>query len=1085
MQALSSARPAASTMCRALALRSSPSHRANTVRVLASRGIPRRPLLAGGVAGVAMAHLGGNRTARAVEASPAAEPTPGMAPAVTAVAELVPGQKLAGGAFEVLSVEIVPEYSVACVELLHAKTGARWMHCGADDPNNVFNVAFRTTPVDSTGVAHILEHTALCGSEKYPIRDPFFNMLRRSLSTFMNAMTASDYTCYPFSTMNQTDYYNLLGVYLDAAFFPKLTREDFLQEGHRFEFSKMDDPASELTIKGVVFNEMKGAMGSQAARFNRALGATLFPTSTYHHNSGGDPVNIPDLTHDDLRRFHATHYHPSNARFFTYGDLPLEPTLEKSQALALGRFDAIDVSSLEVADERRMTEPLKVEVPVPAEAVVQDENKQGVVSVAYLMVNQIKDPGADLDNFALTVASDLLLSGPQAYFHETLLESGLGSGFAPGTGYSSSRRETSFAVGLKGVADADVAAVEKAIGDTLRKIADEGFPRDRVEAVMHQVELGAARVSTNFGLSVAFGAMGTWVHGGDGLRPLRTPQMAAKLQAAIDADDAFWQKLIRRRFLDNPHKVTVVGKADAEYDAKLEAREKEHVTEIAAALDDARKEEIVREAVALRASQDSDQDASVLPTLVVSEAVPREVKRWGSTQTTTASGVPLQLDEQPTNGVTYVTALMDVTDLPDRLVPYLDLFADFLTELGVARRDYKNFAQAEKLKTGGIGAGLDTVVPLDGNGPTRVMVSLSAHALDRNVPEMFELMSEVATGARWRGSEDRLSLLLSRRAASAGGSVAQNGMQYAKGFANASINADAALDHRIGGLPHVALLQRLAREKDSAVAEVEDALSEIAAFALVRSRVARCRVACQPGAPADAAVDALDAFLASMPEGTDATAGKPEPVVGDFLSEFSPAPSKAFVAVPSQTNYCAASFATVPYAHEDAAPLFLLGQAMSTEFLHRELREKGGAYGGGAGASPIEGVFAMSSYRDPGTTATVATFAAAAEWAATKGTITPAILEEAHLRAFKSIDAPLAPSSRGSSLFTAGLTDDARQTFRDGLLECTAERMRACAEKYLVGKTPALAIVGGPAAAETLRGEGWECLDAEGAPYEA
>ena len=275
--------------------------------------------------------------------------------------------------------------------------------------------------------------------------------------------------------MNQTDYYNLLGVYLDAAFFPKLTREDFLQEGHRFEFSKMDDPASELTIKGVVFNEMKGAMGSQAARFNRALGATLFPTSTYHHNSGGDPVNIPDLTHDDLRRFHATHYHPSNARFFTYGDLPLEPTLEKSP-LALGRFDAIDVSSLEVADERRMTEPLKVEVPVPAEAVVQDENKQGVVSVAYLMVNQIKDPGADLDNFALTVASDLLLSGPQAYFHETLLESGLGSGFAPGTGYSSSRRETSFAVGLKGVADADVAAVEKAIGDTLRKIADEVSP---------------------------------------------------------------------------------------------------------------------------------------------------------------------------------------------------------------------------------------------------------------------------------------------------------------------------------------------------------------------------------------------------------------------------------------------------------------------------------------------------------------------------------------------------------------------------------------------------------------------------------
>jgi len=1072
--ALSSGRPAAASMFRSLASRTSPSPR------LAARTVPRRH----GVAGVAFAHLGGAHSASANAVEAAAPPAAGaglaMVPAVAAIAALVPGQKLANGAFEVLSVEVVSEYSVACAELLHTKTGARWLHCGADDPNNVFNVAFRTTPVDSRGVAHILEHTALCGSEKYPIRDPFFNMLRRSLSTFMNAMTAADFTCYPFSTMNPTDYFNLLGVYLDAAFFPKLTREDFLQEGHRLEFKDMNDPTSELMLKGVVFNEMKGAMGSQSARFNRALGATLFPTSTYHHNSGGDPVDIPALTHEDLKAFHATHYHPSNARFFTYGDLPLEATLEKAETLALGRFDPIDVSKLEVADELRMTEPVKVEVAVPAEAVVADPAKQSVVSVAYLMVNQIKDPLAELDNFALTVASDLLLSGPQAYFHETLLESGLGSGFAPGTGYSSSRRETSFAVGLKGVAEADVEEVEKRIAETLGRIAEEGFPRERVDAVMHQVELGAARVSTNFGLGVAFGAMGTWVHGGDGLRSLRTPQMAAKLQAAIDADDRFWQKLVARRFVENPHRVTVVGKADAEYDAKLEAEEKLRVARLGAGLDEARKEEIVREAVALRASQDSVQDASVLPTLVVSEAVPREVKRWGSQQLTTKSGVPLQLDEEPTNGITYVSAMMDVTDLPDRLVPYLDLFAEFLTEVGTARYDYKAFAQREKLKTGGIGVGISTVLPLDGVGPTRVMVSLSGQALDRNVGEMFELMSDVAAGAKWSGSEKRLGLLLSRRAAAKGASVAPSGLQYAKGYADASIIADSALEHRIKGLPHVALMQRLAKDKDAAVAEVESALAEIAHFALRKERVARCRVACQPGAASQAAVDAMDAFLVGLPSGGDKA--EKEATVGDFLGGFSPEPSKAFISVPTQTNYCAASFATVPYTHEDSATLYLLAQAMSTEFLHRELREKGGAYGGGAGATPIKGVFTMSSYRDPGTTATIASFEKAAEWAATNGNLTAKILEEAHLRAFKSIDAPLAPSNRGSSLFTLGLTDDAWQLFRNELLDCTAEKMRSCAERYLVGKTAALAIVGGPAAVEGVRAKGWTCLDAEGAP---
>ena len=1056
------------------------------------RVMPRRPLLLGGVAGVTAARLGSGFTANAVEAAPAKdEPVTILSPAVAAVAALKPGQKLAGGAFEVITVEEVPEYSVACVELLHVKTGARWMHCGADDSNNVFNVAFRTTPTDDTGVAHILEHTALCGSEKYPIRDPFFNMLRRSLSTFMNAMTAADYTCYPFSTMNSTDYFNLLGVYLDAAFFPKLSYEDFLQEGHRFEFGTMEDSKSTLALKGVVFNEMKGAMGSQSARFSRALSSALFPTSTYHHNSGGDPVNIPDLTHDDLKKFHATHYHPSNARFYTYGDLPLEATLQKSQDLALARFDKIDVSKLEVADEIRLTSPIKLEVPVPTDAVVTDQNKQTTISRAYLMVNQIKDEHADLENFALVVASDLLLSGPQAYFHESLLESNLGSGFAPGTGYSSSRRETSFAVGLKGVAKEDVPEVERRIDETLKKIAKDGFPRDRVDAVMHQVELGAARVTTSFGIGVAFGAMGTWVHGGDGLRPLRTPQMAAKLQKALDEDPRFWQKLFDKRFVNNPHEVTVVGVPDPEYDAKLEAAEKAKLEAIAGTLTDAQKDAIVKEAIALRDSQDSEQDVSVLPALKVSEAVPREIKKWNSvvTEITAAAGdskritKPLQVDEQPTNGITYVNVLFDLTDLPDRLTPYVDFFADFITELGTAERDYKDLAQYEKLVSGGIGAGVDTKMSLDGTGKTEIFMSFSGHALDRNVTETLNLMREIATSAKWDGESDRVGLLISRRAASAGSSVASQGMQYAKAFAAGTIAAESELEYRTGGLPHVAMLQRLAKDKETGVKEVQNALVEIARFALTSDKVSKCRVACVGGEAAEVAEEGLKSFLLALPESdaTGANASKQDELtIGQSLLKFTPHPSKAFISVPQQTNYCAAAYKTVPYTHEDSAGLYLLGHALSSAYLHREVREKGGAYGGGASASPVEGVFAMSSYRDPNTIKTISTFADAAKWASVKGNLTKEILEEAHLKAFKAIDAPLAPSGRGSSLFTSGMDDTSRQLFRDRLLDCTVERMRQCAETYLVNQVPALAIVGAPANAETMRKEGWDILDAEG-----
>ncbi|MBL8252765.1 MAG: insulinase family protein, partial [Candidatus Competibacter sp.] len=225
-------------------------------------------------------------------------------------------------AFQHLRSHPVPALRLEFQEYRHMATGARHLHLAADDPHNAFMVAFLTVPQDSTGVAHILEHTTLCGSQRYPVRDPFFMMIRRSLNTFMNAFTSSDWTAYPFASQNKKDFNNLLDVYLDATFFPLLDERDFAQEGHRLEFVAPDDPNSELTFKGVVFNEMKGALSSSVQRLGLALQSRLFPTTTYHYNSGGDPEVIPDLTYAQLKAFHARHYHPSNAIFLTYGDIP-------------------------------------------------------------------------------------------------------------------------------------------------------------------------------------------------------------------------------------------------------------------------------------------------------------------------------------------------------------------------------------------------------------------------------------------------------------------------------------------------------------------------------------------------------------------------------------------------------------------------------------------------------------------------------------------------------------------------------------------------------------------------------------------
>ena len=251
-------------------------------------------------------------------------------------------------------------------ELEHSDTGARHIHISSIDKENTFSVAFRTVPKDSTGVAHILEHTVLCGSAKFPVRDPFFSMLKRSLSTFMNAFTASDWTMYPFATQNKKDYYNLMDVYLDAAFYPTIDELSFKQEGHRLELEGEpdDDDANQLVYKGVVYNEMKGAMSSPDQVMARSLLKSLYPSTTYSNNSGGDPAEIPNLTYDQLKAFHKRYYHPSNAFFYTYGNLPLNKHLSFIQSKVLSNFDRIDPDS-KVPAQPRWRQSQKADFPYP------------------------------------------------------------------------------------------------------------------------------------------------------------------------------------------------------------------------------------------------------------------------------------------------------------------------------------------------------------------------------------------------------------------------------------------------------------------------------------------------------------------------------------------------------------------------------------------------------------------------------------------------------------------------------------------------------------------------------------------------
>ncbi|RME33642.1 MAG: peptidase M16, partial [Deltaproteobacteria bacterium] len=347
----------------------------------------------------------------------------------------------------------LPELNLRQIQLVHERTGARYLHLAADDDNCLFAACFRTPPEDSTGVAHILEHTVLCGSERYPVRDPFFAMIKRSLNTFMNAMTASDWTSYPFASQNPRDFDNLLGIYLDAVFFPLLREEDFLQEGHRLEF----DEEGRLTIQGVVFNEMKGAMASPSSLLSRRLAKALYPTTTYRHNSGGEPEHIPELTWQQLRDFHARYYHPSNSWLFSYGNRPLEQILEQVDRLALSRFERLEVDSA-VPPEKRLEQPRQVEERFPLDPA-EPLAGRSMVQIGWLTC----DIEQGEERMLLHLLSLLLLGNPAAPLYRALLESGLGSNLAPGCGYHDDNRTTCFAAGLQGTDPDKAEAIEQLV----------------------------------------------------------------------------------------------------------------------------------------------------------------------------------------------------------------------------------------------------------------------------------------------------------------------------------------------------------------------------------------------------------------------------------------------------------------------------------------------------------------------------------------------------------------------------------------------------------------------------------------------
>lgn len=958
-------------------------------------------------------------------------------------------------AFQHLRSHRVPALRLEFQEYRHVATGARHLHLAADDPHNAFMVTFLTVPQDSTGVAHILEHTALCGSRRYPVRDPFFMMIRRSLNTFMNAFTSSDWTAYPFASQNKKDFNNLLDVYLDAAFFPLLDERDFAQEGHRLEFARPDDPNSELLFKGVVFNEMKGALSSPVQRLGQELQRRLFPTTTYHHNSGGDPEAIPTLTHERLKAFHARHYHPSNAIFLTYGDIPAAEHQERFETGALNRFQQLKLD-LAIPDERRYAAPIADLIHYPLDSAEALADQTHIV-LGWLL-GPITDPLATL---RARLLSDVLLDNSSSPLRHALETSELGAAPSPLCGFDTSTREATLVCGLEGSNPERAAAVEQLVLDVLRRVAAAGVPQDAVDAALHQLELSEREITGDgfpYGLRLLMEALTPAIHGGDPVAALDSDPLLEQLRTESRAAD-FIPRLARQLLLDNPHRVRLTMAPDPTLAAKQAAAERQKLATIQAMLAETDKTRIVVQARALAERQQRQDDPELLPRVGL-EDVPPDLK-IAEGVARPVGALPAHWYAQGTNGMVYLQAVLDLPALEPDELDLLPLFCACLSEVGSAGRDYRTTQARQAAVTGGLSARANVRGGVADLQEAKGVLVLAGKALARHHADLSELLWETLTSARF-DELPRLRELVAQMRAQREESITDHGHMLALAAASAGLSPVAALNHRWEGLHGLKQIKAL-----------DDALDDPAALAAFAARLERLR---------DRLCDAPRQLLVvSEAERQDAIAAAlatrwrdGQTVPAPFaLAAPEPQPPRQGFRVNTQVNFCAKVYPTVAPNHPDAPALQVLGDFLRNGHLHRAIREQGGAYGGGAGYHPDSGAFRFYSYRDPRLAETLDDFDRALDWLHTHDHPARA-LEEAILGVIAAIDKPGSPAGEAISAFFGtlfGRTPEQRRAYRQRVLNVTLDDLKRVAATWLQPERARCAVLSD---ARTLKEQaGW------------
>jgi len=955
-------------------------------------------------------------------------------------------------AFQWMRSQRIDSLNIILEEYAHRTTGAPHYHLSADNNENVFLVALRTVPTDSTGVAHMLEHTALCGSERFPVRDPFFMMIRRSLNTFMNAFTSSDWTAYPFASQNRKDFDNLMDVYLDAVFFSRLHELDFAQEGHRFEFATPDDAQTPLVYKGVVFNEMKGAMSSAVSTLWQTVTEHLFPSTTYHYNSGGEPENIPDLSYQQLKDFYKVHYHPSNSVFMTFGDIPAYEHHAVFEAKALSRFEKLDLQ-IKVDDEQRYSQPQYFE-----DRYALDE--EDTTAKTHIVISWLLGRSTSLEDMLQAhLMSSVLLDNSASVMQKALETTELGTSPSPLCGLEDSNREMSFMCGLQGSEAQHADELEKLILGVLNDVVENGVERSQLEAVLHQLELGQREIGGDgypYGMQLILGGLSAAIHRGDPMAVMNLDPVLEQLREDIK-DPEFIKRLVRKNLLDNTHRVRLIMSPDTNLSQAKEKAETDKLAAIKAGLSEDEKHQIITQAAALEARQNEEDDISILPKVGL-EDVPAnmqiptgESRSLGKLQTT--------FYEQGTNGLIYQQTIIAMPALEDELIDLLPVYTSCLTELGCGDKDYLQSQAWQDSVSGGVSAYTSVRGTVDNEQQIRAYFVFSGKALGRNHQPLNELMSQMLEQARFDELE-RIRELVSQKRAHSEQSVTGQGHSLAISAASSGMSPAAALSHRLSGLLGIQRLKAL-----------DDTLNDAKALKNLAEKLKKIHQKILTGSRHYLMISEKDRRSEIETDLQAYWPDKENKAASVFTRPRIKKQIKQAWLTSTQVNFCAKSYPTVCVSHEDAAPLSVLGGFLRNGFLHRVIREQGGAYGGGANHEPGNACFRFYSYRDPRLGDTLKDFDKSIEWLLNEQH-TELQVEESILGIIGGMDKPGSPAGEAKQAYhneMYGRTPEQRHRYRERVLKVTVADLKRVGKKYLKPEKASIAVIANPASEQEVK----------------